>query len=231
MPGEKPGNTGEKDGVGHAAVPIDKVERYKRLSFNKFNMKPAMSSVSSPRALEKRRRILDAALELILETGMQAATMEAIARQARIAKPTLYTYFPDKFAVFETLVGDLIDARAEAFAAVFSTGEPPETQIATALSDMFGTMADMVENSAHAGEILTESRQFAHRLAPGHTRITGQLTSALAAAGHDRPREFADVILAACTGILGKYRGGGAVRGAIALLCDSVFDGTVRKSK
>lgn len=187
-----------------------------------------MSSAQTPRALEKRRRILDAALDLILETGLQAATMEALARRARIAKPTLYNYFPDKFAVFETLVGDLIDTRAQSFIAAFAGDEPPQTQIVTALVDMFGTMADMVENSPHAGDILTESRQFAHRLGPSHTAILDRLTAALAAIGHDAPPQFAEVLLAACTGILGKYRGGAAVREAIALLCASLFAPSVR---
>lgn len=183
-----------------------------------------MSSPPSARAQEKRRRILAASLDLILQLGLQGTTMEAIARQARIAKPTLYTYFPDKFAVFETLIGELVDARASTFLAAFETGAEPKLQITSALTEMFGSMADMVAGSPHAGEILTESRQFAHRLAPASEKIIGRLASALGQIGFDHERELAAVLLASGSGILSKYRDGTAVRRAVSLLCTSLLN-------
>ncbi len=47
----------------------------------------------------KRDAIITAAGNLMLKHGLRGTSMEAIAREARIAKPTLYAYFPDKEAV------------------------------------------------------------------------------------------------------------------------------------
>jgi AcrR family transcriptional regulator len=55
------------------------------------------SPPSSPRdARSKRRRILDAAQELLAERGFDAAPMEAIARRARVSRGTLYNCFVSK---------------------------------------------------------------------------------------------------------------------------------------
>lgn len=48
----------------------------------------------------KRQRVLQAGQELFLEHGFERCTMEAIAAAARVSKPTLYRYFPDKQALF-----------------------------------------------------------------------------------------------------------------------------------
>jgi AcrR family transcriptional regulator len=54
--------------------------------------------------LDKRERILNAAAELLLKTGLQTP-MSAIAEQANVATGSLYNYFPSKedlvFAVFQ----------------------------------------------------------------------------------------------------------------------------------
>lgn len=44
---------------------------------------------------EKRRRILDAGLLLFARYGIRSTTLKDIALRARLAKPTLYYYFPE----------------------------------------------------------------------------------------------------------------------------------------
>ena len=44
----------------------------------------------------RREQVLDAALRLILRHGYPAATMEAVAREARLAKPRVYTAYPGR---------------------------------------------------------------------------------------------------------------------------------------
>ena len=56
----------------------------------------------------KSELILRTASELLLKHGLRGTSMESIARSAGIAKPTLYAYFPDKTAIFEALVTQLI---------------------------------------------------------------------------------------------------------------------------
>jgi AcrR family transcriptional regulator len=54
--------------------------------------------------LERQNRILDAAIKVFAEAGFPGASMEEIARQAGLSKPTLYQYFTSKEALFEAMM-------------------------------------------------------------------------------------------------------------------------------
>lgn len=54
--------------------------------------------------LEKRQRALDAALHVFSQNGYVAATMDAIAAEAGLTKPTLYQYFASKEALFQAMM-------------------------------------------------------------------------------------------------------------------------------
>jgi AcrR family transcriptional regulator len=51
------------------------------------------------RALDTRRRIVEAALRLFLDLGYRATTIDAIARQANVAPATVYQAFRTKYAI------------------------------------------------------------------------------------------------------------------------------------
>jgi TetR/AcrR family transcriptional regulator, mexJK operon transcriptional repressor len=53
----------------------------------------------------KMRQILAAARKIFLQLGYEAASMDAIARQAGVSKATLYTHFDGKHALFAALIG------------------------------------------------------------------------------------------------------------------------------
>lgn len=59
-------------------------------------------------ARENRRRLLDAAIALILETGGEP-TRDAIARRAGLGIGTLYRHFPDRRALLRDVVADVLD--------------------------------------------------------------------------------------------------------------------------
>jgi AcrR family transcriptional regulator len=52
----------------------------------------------------RREQVLDAALRLISEHGYQAATMEAIAREADLAKPVVYNAYPGRGPLLQALL-------------------------------------------------------------------------------------------------------------------------------
>ena len=54
-------------------------------------------------------RILDAAQRVILEKGYQGASMDEIAELAPASKPTIYSYFPGKEALFAAVVARMIN--------------------------------------------------------------------------------------------------------------------------
>ncbi|MGA7324692.1 MAG: TetR/AcrR family transcriptional regulator [Rhodomicrobium sp.] len=53
---------------------------------------------------ERQQTILRAALETFSENGFAATRLEDVARRAGVAKGTLYLYFPDKEALFESML-------------------------------------------------------------------------------------------------------------------------------
>ena len=46
--------------------------------------------------IDRQEQILSGARRLMLRQGLRATSMEAIAAEARVAKPTLYYYFRSK---------------------------------------------------------------------------------------------------------------------------------------
>lgn len=52
----------------------------------------------------RREQVLDAALRIVLRDGYTAATMEAIAREAELAKPRVYTAYPGRGPLLHALL-------------------------------------------------------------------------------------------------------------------------------
>jgi len=54
--------------------------------------------------IDRERRILDAALKVFAETGYSGTTMDAVAIEAGLSKPTLYQYFESKEVLFSAMM-------------------------------------------------------------------------------------------------------------------------------
>lgn len=59
----------------------------------------------------KHRDILDGALDLFLELGFDATTIEGVAEQAGVSKQTVYAHFGDKESLFRELIGREVGRR------------------------------------------------------------------------------------------------------------------------
>jgi AcrR family transcriptional regulator len=73
--------------------------------------KPAAMHARSDNA--KRRQIIEGACRMFLTHGFDAASMEAIAREAGVSKGTLYVYFKSKEELFEAIVEGQCRQQAE----------------------------------------------------------------------------------------------------------------------
>jgi len=62
---------------------------------------------SDPRVARSRRVILEAAVQLLVERGFAATTVEAISARSGVAKTTIYRHWPDKDAVLRSAVGSI----------------------------------------------------------------------------------------------------------------------------
>ncbi|MGL4235849.1 TetR/AcrR family transcriptional regulator [Tabrizicola sp.] len=54
--------------------------------------------------LNRERAILDAALTVFAAAGYSGTTMDAVAAEAGVTKPTLYSYFPSKEQLFQAMM-------------------------------------------------------------------------------------------------------------------------------
>src|ERR1700720_3780165 len=59
---------------------------------------------------ERRRQLLDAALEVFVSQGYHAAAMDEIAERAGVSKPVLYQHFPSKLELYLALLDESTDA-------------------------------------------------------------------------------------------------------------------------
>jgi len=67
---------------------------------------PYSSSLRADLAEETRRRILDAAIEQIVDESVAGLTIPNVARRARVAVRTVYRYFPTKDELLQSAGGE-----------------------------------------------------------------------------------------------------------------------------
>jgi AcrR family transcriptional regulator len=80
---------------------------------------------TAPQAASLGDAILDVAAALFLRDGYAATSIEAVARQAGVAKRTCYARFPDKAALFQAMVHRLIAGWLGGSAPAFTPGPLP----------------------------------------------------------------------------------------------------------
>lgn len=163
-----------------------------------------MTEPALDRAAEKRRRILDAARLLFVRDGLRGTTMEALARAASVAKPTLYGYFSDKDAVFTALLDDLSDALTAAFEAGMAGPGTVAQRIGAALAGKYGVIAAVVESSPFAEELYATHSRFSLRFRALDAEMSETMVEALRQAGVREPVELNRLVQAAAYGVARK---------------------------
>lgn len=63
----------------------------------------------------RERAILDAALKVFAAAGYTGASMDAVAAEAGVTKPTLYSYFPSKESLFQAMMLGKRDVMLDVF--------------------------------------------------------------------------------------------------------------------
>lgn len=85
------------------------------ITSRKSRYRPRVPRADDPRVIRSRAAVIEAARTLFLRNGYVGTSMEQIAIQAGLTKRTIYNIYPDKEALFEQIVGDVI-TYAESFA-------------------------------------------------------------------------------------------------------------------
>lgn len=171
---------------------------------------------------ERRKRILDAALALALRQGPATVTMEAVARQAAVAKPTLYAYFAGKDAVFDAIAAFIVSDVRRAVDAAAAGEADAVARVGAMLAARHRTLARLFGKSPHA-----EALREVHNLRPPLDRLEGILDAAiireLEAAGLARARPLGRLLIAAAEGVGGRANEIAEIGPAIRLLAERLI--------
>jgi len=129
----------------------------------------------------KREAILAAALELFGRYGYRRTSIDDIARQAGVAKGTVYLYVESKEALFRTLSQSLLDGvLANARAAAAARGGGIGERLTAILDAKFGFFHGLLHRSPHASELLdSTSRLCADIFTAGDAAYLHVLTKAV----------------------------------------------------
>ena len=102
---------------------------------------------------ERRRQLLDAALEVFVSQGYHAAAMDDIAERAGVSKPVLYQHFPGKLELYLALLDESMDTLVETVReALGSTTDNKQRVAAT-----FGAYFEFVGGQGQAFRLVFES--------------------------------------------------------------------------
>ncbi len=107
--------------------------------------------ISKEQKEKNRRLIIQAAVDLMIEKGLKAATMREIAKNAGIGAATIYNYFPTKESILFAYYEDHLQLCTEKIKSIrgfneFSLQEQLQTLIETSL-DLFLADREFVETS------------------------------------------------------------------------------------
>lgn len=173
------------------------------------------------------KRMLNAALTLFSRHGFQRTSMADIAREAGVARATLYLRFADKRAVFAALAASVIDeALAGAEAAWREEADLAANLEATILGKDLGFFR-LLRTTPHGAALFDLDADLARsetqRLNAGFTAILMRRAEAAARTGADLavfggPAEFAAFLSVTASGVKYETRGEDEYRAAIRRL-------------
>ena len=136
-----------------------------------------------PASAPKREAILQAALGAFSRYGFRRAAVDDVAREAGVAKGTVYLYFDSKESLFRAvaqLVGERLLAGAEK---ARGADAPPTERLRLVLEAKFLFLHDVVARSPHAAELLDSKGKLAADLFEVVDRRYHALVAAVLAEG------------------------------------------------
>src|SRR5258706_8491074 len=85
-----------------------------------------------------RERVLQAADRLWGERGVRGASLDDIAREAAVTKPTVYYYFADKSALFTAVICSVLEQHGGPLKSAARRGGRPRERLISALAYLLG---------------------------------------------------------------------------------------------
>jgi AcrR family transcriptional regulator len=111
----------------------------------------------SPTQRERRRRILDATVELAAQGGFEAVQMRAVAERADVALGTLYRYFPSKIHLLVCALGARFEEAEERLRGAPVVGGTPHARVMQVIAGHTRAL----QRDQHLTEAMTRAFMFA----------------------------------------------------------------------
>ena len=102
---------------------------------------------------ERRRQLLDAALEVFVARGYHATAMDEIAERAGVSKPVLYQHFPGKLELYLALLDESVDTLVDTVRGALRSNPDPKQRVAAT----FGAYFEYVGGEGQAYRLVFES--------------------------------------------------------------------------
>jgi AcrR family transcriptional regulator len=103
----------------------------------------------------RSRRVLRAAEELFKRDGFRGVTMEAVAREAGVAKPTLYSYFRNKDELYVAVCARLARLLHQTVQQALTGDAPVDARLASAVVAKHRVVFALVRSSPHAADLVS----------------------------------------------------------------------------
>ena len=120
-----------------------------------------------------RERVIQSADRLWGERGVHGASLDDIAREASVTKPTVYYYFPDKSALFTAVVCSVLEEHGSGLKTAARRGGRARDRLISALAFLVGARCSGPRLLRDGGVVLTvdqtsqaRSAFFRHFFAP-----------------------------------------------------------------
>lgn len=116
-----------------------------------------VSATPQLRGIRAREAILEAARGRFLTDGFRRTSIEAIAGDAGVTRPTVYAHFASKDEIFRTIVGELHDKQLAKMQASIKPSAPVADRVYAALVSRFIPFVEITTASPYGAELLDEN--------------------------------------------------------------------------
>ena len=149
----------------------------------------ASEELGSSAQRERRKRILDATIDLASQGGFDAVQMRAVADQAEVALGTLYRYFPSKIHLLVSALGREFEKAEAALRGRDLPGDTPAERVIEVLK----LTSRGLQGDPHLTEALTRAFMFADSSVQAEINQGGMLMTSMVTRAMDPSRtEFDD---------------------------------------
>lgn len=150
---------------------------------------------------QRQNQILNAARALFFERGLRATTMAAISETAGIAKPTLYSRYKDKNAIFQAVVASILDELRTLMDEEFSKSGSVEDRLTAALVAKYCVVFDMLQ-SPHVSQMMEDKVLYAgEAFEKLNADVAKRIEGMICEAGYANPSDLTHLILSCAFGI------------------------------